>query len=162
MVMAKIRKEHLYCLDTEESKKLMLIAKSYDKNIEWSKGNNANYISANFTPFDANDDLRGTLPGVSVQLDYKKPIKIKSSEKTVITLFKLKKGIKYRAYQVEACDENKASSHDGANTIYGCHEHIGKCVLKINALHETMDISSWFGLFCGKVNLNFTGELESI
>lgn len=157
--MKKVRKEHLYCLDTIESKKLMSLPKLYEFDIKLSTANNANYLSANFIPLDANDYLKGTLPSVSIQVDYKKPIRIKSSQKTVITLFKLKDRVKLRAYQVEACDENKQSSHDGFNTIYGCHEHIGKDVIKINKIYEAEEISNWFGYFCSKVNLNFTGTI---
>jgi len=158
----KVRKEHLFCLDTNESKKLMSLPKLYEQEIKFSNGNNVNYLSANFIPLDANDELKATLQGVSVQIDYKKPIRIKSSQKTVITLFKLKDRVKLRAYQVEACDENKQSSHDGVNTIYGCHEHIGKDVIKINKIYKVEDIPNWFNYFCGKVNLSFTGKISNI
>lgn len=124
--MPKTKIKHLNCLDTKESIELIDMPKSYDQNVAWKKGNNANYLIAQFIPYDSSDSLKGTIPGVSVQVDYKRPIRIKSSNKTVITLFKLKKGTKLRAYQVEACDEEKISSRNGDEIVYGCHEHIGK------------------------------------
>lgn len=160
--MIKARKEHLNCLGTSDSLQLISMPKSYDKDINWNKANNANYITSNFTPYDSSDELKGTIPGVTVQIDYKKPIRIKTSNKTVITLFKIKSGIKLRAYQVEACDEKKVSSHDGVNNINGCHEHIGKETNKISPLYKVEDISSWFYFFCDKVYLDFTGKINSI
>ncbi|HDR1497508.1 TPA: hypothetical protein QB439_002002 [Pasteurella multocida] len=150
-------KEHRFCLDTEEAKKLIDLLKFYDKNLVWHKSQNARWRNINFIPYDR-AELSGVIPGVTVQIEFKFNKRVKESSKLVLTLFSLKIQEKLRAYQLEVSDEGKVSSHDGVNFIKGCHEHIGKETLKIHPKYTAEEIYEWFSLFCDKINLEFKGE----
>ncbi|THA11303.1 hypothetical protein [Rodentibacter pneumotropicus] len=154
-----IKSNHLNCLPYTEAKALMDIPKSYNKNLQWKPANNRNYVTCQFIPYDERDPIiKGTLTGVSVQLDYKRPKRIKR-EKTVLTLFQQKNGVKYRAYQLEAAHEDNKSSRDNDEDIYGCHEHIGEKLQQVGQEYPIDDVVNWFKLFCKKIKLNFTGNI---
>lgn len=155
-------KPHISCLPLDEARQLMGIPKSSDATLSWRRANNHNFLITDFVPIDARDLLGGTLAQTVIQLEYKPPKRIKSSEKLLLTLFKLQRGARMRAYQIEASDENKRSSHNEHGDIYGCHEHIGDSVNKLPPHYPVGDLPNWFGLFCGKVNLTFQGTLPDL
>lgn len=150
---------HQDCLQEYEALALMDIPKSFSGSLSWRRSNNKNFLTTEFVPIDARDDFGGTLAGAVVQIEYKRPKRIKDSEKLLMTLHQLDKGIKRRAYQLEAADESRISSRSPDGNIYGCHEHIGQAVYKVAPLYPIAELSSWFPVFCGKVNLDFTGKL---
>ncbi|HDR1083327.1 TPA: hypothetical protein QB342_001130 [Pasteurella multocida] len=82
-------KEHRFCLDTEEAKKLIDLLKFYDKNLVWHKSQNARWRNINFIPYDR-AELSGVIPGVTVQIEFKFNKRVKESSKLVLTLFSLK------------------------------------------------------------------------
>lgn len=149
--------DHKYCLENIEAEQLIALPKSYEKTLQWQKSNNLNWRTINFVPNDR-EELSGSIPGVTVQIDYKLNKRFQETGKTVLTLHKIKQGVKFRAYQLEANDENKLTSHDGKTAIYGTHEHIGKVVFKLPPLYAIEDIANWFKYFCSKINLTYTGS----
>lgn len=152
-----ILNEHKFCLENKEAEEFIAILKAYQKNLNWIKSNNTLWRSINFVPNSVEDELGGTTPGAVIQIEFKYHKRITDSGKIVLTLFKRKHQEKLRAYQLEISSENKITSHNGIEPIYGTHEHIGKEVIKVNPKYGLDDITNWFTMFCDKINLNYTG-----
>ncbi|MBF0784469.1 hypothetical protein E4T80_03135 [Muribacter muris] len=149
--------EHKFCLENEEAKQFIELLKAYDKTPEWLKANNALWRTISFVPNDR-AELQGTIPGATIQIEYKLNKRIQETGKMVLTLHKTVKGVKLRAYQLETNDESKVTSHNGNQEIRGTHEHIGQEVIKLSPLFPIEDITQWFKYFCEKIHLAYTGE----
>lgn len=152
-----ILNEHKFCLENKEAEEFIALLKQYEKDLHWTKSNNILWRSINFVPNSAEDVLGGTISGAIIQIEFKYHKRIAESGKMVLTLFKRKQQEKLRAYQLETANEQKITSHNGVAPIYGTHEHIGKCVIKLSPKHEISDITNWFLYFCNKINLNYLG-----
>lgn len=103
------------------------------------------------------DDSGATIPGLTIVLEVKKESMV-GRWQYELGLFKLEDGIKHRVYQLHSSPINKRSHNDVRGTIYGSHEHIGDEVLKIEL--DSDDFKDAFEIFCRKVNLIFTGDLN--
>jgi hypothetical protein len=138
---------------------LMALPKICGADLSWSeRGNHAGHLVATAA---LEDETGATIPGLTLQLEIKKPILV---DRCLYELgvFILDAGVRRRAYQLNVCPPDKRSHNGPTVPLYGPHEHIGTTVLPVADPQAACgNFEGAFALYCARINLTFTGKLNS-
>lgn len=137
----------------------MAEAKFSAAQLRWAeRDNHAGLLLASAQPEDATGAI---IPGLTLQLEVKRPVVVDRCLYE-LGLFLLEHGIRHRVYQLHVSPPNKRSHNGASGTFYGPHEHIGdlaSLMTQPDIVCGRMDVA--FALFCSRINLTFTGSLNS-
>jgi hypothetical protein len=140
---------------------VMAVPKYCDAHLQWEiRKNQANILLATAQP---EDETGALIPGITIQLEIKRPI-VADRCLYELGLFQLEDGIRRRAYQLNVCPLNKRSHNDRqtGQALYGPHEHVGDSASAIvDQAIRCGALEVAFELFCSRINLSFTGHLNS-
>jgi len=146
-------------LELDKAKPIIDLPKFCNQNLVWgTKANQNSFLQAT----SALDDAEGaTIPGLTIQLEVKKPILV-ATYHFELGLFKLShNGIRERVYQLNVTPMHRRSHNDKKHPIYGPHIHHG-CDLTFAASKSLGDdLNKAFELYCADINLSFTANLNS-
>lgn len=133
-------------------------AKYCSANLTWDvKRNHAGILIATSNL----DDREGaTIAGLTLQLEIKKAI-VTERYQYELGLFQLIKSVRTRAYQLNVTPLDKKSHISINGNIYGPHEHYGHNEV-IAIVDPILDgnFKKAFELYCSRINLIFTGNLN--
>jgi hypothetical protein len=122
------------------------------------RDNHAGYM---ITTSSLDDDTGATIPGLTLQLEMKKPIVVDRCLYE-LGMFVLKGGRRYRAFQLHISPPDKRSHNDPSGPLYGAHVHRGGAVYNVDDPRAMCgNIDGAFAIYCESVNLTFTGTLNS-
>jgi hypothetical protein len=145
-------------VEKAEAELLCHIPKFCAANLTWgTKSNQANLLVAT----SALEDSEGaTIPGLTLQLEIKKAI-VTTRYQYELGLFKLIKGVRVRAYQLNVTPPDRRSHNGPEGRIYGPHQHFGTKHVDAVADNGFEDFVRAFDFYCKTINLVFTGNLNS-
>lgn len=127
--------------------------------VVWAEKNNHKGLL--LSSFQVEDETGAYVAGVTIRLEIKKPIVVDRCLYE-FGLFKLHNGASRRAYQLNVTPSDKASHNTTSGPIFGPHEHVGDAVYAVSqpGVHcGNLDVA--FKFFCERINLQFTGALNS-
>ncbi|RAQ93318.1 hypothetical protein A4G86_27215 [Burkholderia pseudomallei] len=142
-----------------EAEPLIAMRKILHGDIELTaRKNHAGYLAAVLRP---EDELGGTLPGMTVEVEMKAAMLIDAC-RTSATLFVLRQGVKWRVHQIEVQPAHKRSHNAPAGPLYGPHEHRGDEALSLEdvTLSCQTPLSEVFAVFCNRSNISFDGSIQ--
>ena len=107
------------------------------------------------------DDTSAIIPGLTLQLEVKRPVIVDRCQYE-FGMFLLEHGVRRRVYQLNVTPSDKRSHNTASGPLYGPHEHVGdlvKAVADPNVQCGNLELA--FQFFCQRINLTFTGQLNS-
>ena len=121
----------------------------------------SNHIGLLLASAQPEDETGAIMPGLTFQLEVKRPIVVDRCQYE-FGLFVLENGVRRRAYQLNVTPLNKRSHNAASGPLYGPHEHIGDSVQVVADPNiQCGQLGVAFQFFCQKINLTFTGQLNS-
>lgn len=140
---------------------VLALPKYCDADLQWSvRSNQINILQATAQP---EDETGALIPGLTIQLEIKRAI-VANRCLYELGLFKFDSGMRRRAYQLNVCPPDKRSHNDRmtGQAVYGPHEHVGDSVTPIaDPAIQCGALELAFRLFCQRINLSFSGHLNS-
>jgi hypothetical protein len=146
-------------LPEDEARHWISLTKVCGANLAWlERPNHAGHLIATAA---LEDETGATIPGLTLQIEVKKPVMVDRCLYEV-GMFALEAGHRRRAYQLNVCPRDKRSHNGATEPIYGPHEHIGTLVVPVSDIRASCgNVQGVFTLFCERINLIFTGNLNS-
>lgn len=138
---------------------VMAIEKHFALTLEWAE--RKNHKGLLLSSFQVEDDTGAYVAGVTLRLELKKPIVVNRCLYE-FGLFKLHGGASRRAYQLNVTPRDKLSHNGLEGAIFGPHEHVGDFVQPVTSEGvQCGNLDVAFEFFCARINLKFTGALNS-
>lgn len=125
----------------------------------WADRNN--HVGLLIATAQPEDDTGAIIPGLTLQLEVKRPIIVDRCQYE-LGVFLLEQGVRRRVYQLNVTPHDKRSHNGLSGAICGPHEHVGDSVEVVadpNIQCGQLEVA--FLSFCRRINLTFTGQLNS-
>jgi hypothetical protein len=120
-----------------------------------------NHVGLLLATAQPEDETGAIFPGLTLQLIVKRAI-IVDRCMYELGMFQLEHGVRRRVYQLNVSPADKRSHNSPTGPLFGPHEHIGDHVEPVtdpDVACGRLDVA--FALFCRRINLVFTGQLNS-
>ena len=120
-----------------------------------------NHVGLLLAAAQPEDETGATFAGLTLQLVVKRAV-IVDRCMYELGMFQLEHGVRRRVYQLNVTPADKRSHNSPTGPLYGPHEHIGDHVQAVtdpDVVCGRLDVA--FELFCRRINLAFTGHLNS-
>ena len=146
-------------LPKSQSLQVLALLKFCAASLTWADRNNhTGILLATAQP---EDETGAIIPGLTLQLEVKRPVVVDRCQYE-FGMFLLEHGVRRRVYQLNVTPRDKRSHNDVFGPLYGPHEHTGDSVEAVTDPDiQCGRLELAFQFFCRKINLTFTGQLNS-
>ena len=127
--------------------------------LSWADRNN--HMGLLLATTQIEDDTGAIIPGLTLQLEVKRPVIVDRCQYE-FGMFLLEHGQRRRVYQLNVTPPDKRSHNTASGPLFGPHEHVGDSVEAVTDPNvQCGHLELAFQYFCQRINLVFTGQLNS-